>query len=36
VGLEFNALAGCDGELLALGIAVEQAWPTLPAPQPIG
>jgi Asp-tRNA(Asn)/Glu-tRNA(Gln) amidotransferase A subunit family amidase len=35
VGLEFDALAGYDSELLALGIAVEQAWPKIPAPQPI-
>jgi Asp-tRNA(Asn)/Glu-tRNA(Gln) amidotransferase A subunit family amidase len=36
VGLEFDALAGYDSELLALGIAVEQAWPAIPPPQPIG
>ena len=35
VGVEFDALAGYDSELLALGIAVEQAWPKIPAPQPI-
>jgi indoleacetamide hydrolase len=35
VGLEFDALAGYDTELLALGIAVEQAWPKIPPPQPI-
>ena len=35
VGLEFDALPGHDSELLALGIAVEQAWPGTPAPQPI-
>jgi indoleacetamide hydrolase len=36
VGLELDGLAGHDSELLALGMAVEQAWPTLPAPRLIG
>jgi indoleacetamide hydrolase len=36
VGLELDGLAGCDSELLALGMAVEQAWPALPAPRAIG
>jgi len=36
VGLEFDALAGDDRELLALGLAVEQTWPKIPLPQPIG
>ncbi len=34
VGLEFDALAGHDSELLALGQAVEQAWPKVPGPAP--
>jgi indoleacetamide hydrolase len=33
VGLELDGLAGQDSELLALGMAVEQAWPTLPPPR---
>lgn len=36
VGLELDGLAGRDSELLALGMAVEQAWPALPAPRAIG
>lgn len=36
VGLELDGLAGRDSELLALGIAVEQAWPALPAPRATG
>ncbi len=33
VGLEFDGLAGADSELLALGMAIEQAWPQLPGPR---
>jgi len=36
VGLQFDALSGYDSELLALGIAVEQAWPRILPPQPVG
>ncbi len=36
VGLELDGLAGQDSELLALGMAVEQAWPQLPGPQGLG
>ena len=36
VGLELDGLAGRDSELLALGMAVEQAWPRLPAPRVTG
>lgn len=36
VGLELDGLTGRDSELLALGMAVEQAWPTLPGPRAIG
>ncbi len=35
VGLEFDGLAGADSELLALGIAIEQAWPRLPGPSAV-
>jgi len=33
VGLELDGYAGGDSELLALGMAVEQVWPKLPAPR---
>jgi mandelamide amidase len=33
VGLELDGLNGKDEELLALGLAVECAWPATPAPQ---
>jgi indoleacetamide hydrolase len=36
VGLELDGLAGRDSELLALGMAVEQAWPKVPEPRGLG
>jgi mandelamide amidase len=33
VGLELDGLAGRDGALLALGMAVEQVWPRVPGPR---
>jgi mandelamide amidase len=36
VGLEFDGLTGRDGELLALGMAIESAWPPMPAPRALG
>ncbi len=35
VGLEMDGLAATDSELLALGMAVEQALPRVPGPQPL-
>jgi Asp-tRNA(Asn)/Glu-tRNA(Gln) amidotransferase A subunit family amidase len=36
VGLELDGLAGKDAELLALGMAVEQAWPRVAGPRGLG